>query len=79
MRDVGADQVADPVSHQVGFAFYLPGDFRYAKPRLPSGQDSKVSGVFVHFHARSISGGRGDSQAHIFGRFLRGIIRWFFT
>jgi len=66
MRDVGVYQIADPVSHQVGFAFYLPGDFRYAKTRLPSGQDDEVSGVFVHFHVRSISGGRGDSQGAIF-------------
>jgi hypothetical protein len=74
MLDVGADQVADLVSYQVGFAPHLLGDFRQSQPCLPSGEDHQVSGVFVHFHTRSIGAGRADSQGAIFGGFLPEII-----
>ena len=74
MLDVGADQVADLVSYQVGFAPHLLSYFRHAQSFLPSGEDHQVSGVFVHFHLRSIGGGRGDSQVVIFGSFLPEII-----
>ena len=70
MQDIRANYCADTGAHHAYFDLRVKGYFFYRVSRDVGGEDFQVSGVFVHFHTRSISAWCGDSQGAIFGEFL---------